>query len=99
MGTTKTTDYTQEQLRLAELAKALGHPARIAIVQYMMAHPGCISGHLTEVLPLAQSTISRHVEELKRAGIIQGTIQGPSMCYCIAPEALKPLQELLQAWH
>ena len=83
MGTTKTSLFTKEQNRLAELAKALGHPARIAILQHLVKVQGCICGDLVEVLPLSQSTISQHLKALKDAGIIKGEIEGVKTCYCI----------------
>lgn len=83
MGVTKTKDFNQEQNRMAELAKAFAHPARVAILQYLAAHQSCICGDLVEVLPLSQSTVSQHLKELKRIGIIQGSIEPPKVCYCI----------------
>ncbi|MDB5021490.1 MAG: transcriptional regulator [Pedobacter sp.] len=83
MGTTKTEIFTSEQNHLAMLLKALGHPARIAILQHMMAANSCICGDLVIELGLAQATISQHLKELKNAGLIKGTIEGVSVCYCI----------------
>lgn len=82
MGTTKKSAFTEEQNHLAEFAKAIGHPARIAILQQLF-NRACICGDLVEVLPLAQSTVSQHLKELKNAGIIKGEIDGPRTCYCI----------------
>ena len=86
MGVTKTEVFTEEQNQLAEYAKALAHPARIAILEYLLKHKSCITGDLVEELPLSQSTVSQHLKELKRVGIIQGTIEPPRVCYCIDEE-------------
>lgn len=95
MGLTKTEGYTQAQIELATVAKVLGHPARIAIVQHLLEINACIGNDLMEVLPLSQPTISRHLAELKKVGIIQGTIEGSSMNYCInAPRWLEIRQIL-----
>jgi DNA-binding transcriptional ArsR family regulator len=75
--------FSEEQNLLANLSKALSHPARIAIIEYLITHRTCVVGKLTEVLPLSQSTISQHLKELKSIGFIRGEIDGPSMCYCI----------------
>src|SRR3546814_500551 len=83
MGLTKSEIFTAEQNRLAGLLKALAHPARIAILQHLIKINTCICGDLVEELGLAQATISQHLKELKNAGLIQGTIEGVSVCYCI----------------
>jgi predicted transcriptional regulator len=93
MGITKTEIYTEEQNRLATALKALAHPARIAILQRMMAVNTCICGDLVGDLGLAQATISQHLKELKEAGIIQGTVEGTSICYCINPVIWRLLQD------
>lgn len=98
MGTTKTEIFTDEQNRLALLLKAVAHPARIAILQYIIAANACICGDLVEELGLAQATISQHLKELKNAGIIQGTIEGVKVCYCIEPKTWKLLQSQLGAF-
>ena len=95
MGTTKTEIYTEEQNTLAVQLKAIAHPARIAILQELIKANACICGGLVEELGLAQATISQHLKELKNAGLIQGTIEGVSVCYCIEPEAWKDLQNEL----
>lgn len=94
MGIVKTNGFNQKTLRLAELSKALGHPARMAIVQYMIANPSCICGDIVAELPLAQSTISKHLNELKTVGLIQGEISGSKLCYCINPEVWKEVSDL-----
>lgn len=86
MGLSKTTLFTDEQNELALMAKAFAHPARIAIIEYLLKANQCINGDLVEELGLAQATISQHLKELKGIGIIQGTVEGTSMCYCINPE-------------
>ena len=83
MGTSKTYHFNVEQNRMAILAKALAHPARIAIIQYLLNNKACIVGTLVDELPLSQSTISQHLKELKSSGLIKGEIEGPSICYCI----------------
>ena len=83
MGLTKTEGFTRSQLELALVAKALAHPARIAILQFLAAQKGCICGDIVKELPLSQSTVSQHLKELKNAGFIKGDVEGPSICYCI----------------
>ena len=83
MGLTKTEIFTDKQNKLATMMKALGHPARIAILQHLIKSQACICGDLVEELGLAQATISQHLKELKNVGIIKGTIEGASVCYCI----------------
>lgn len=87
MGLTKTEIFTEEQNHLATMLKALAHPARIAILQSIIKANSCICGDLVDELGLAQPTISQHLRELKNAGIIQGTIEGVKVCYCIEPKA------------
>jgi predicted transcriptional regulator len=95
MGLTKTEIFTNEQNKLAVQLKAIAHPARIAILQELMKANACICGDLVDELGLAQATISQHLKELKNAGLIQGTIEGVSVCYCIEPSAWKNLQKEL----
>lgn len=83
MGATKTDHFSDDQNAMAKMAKALGHPARIAIVEYLMAVDACICGDIVKELPLAQPTVSQHLKELKNAGIIKGSIEGNAICYCI----------------
>jgi ArsR family transcriptional regulator, arsenate/arsenite/antimonite-responsive transcriptional repressor len=83
MAFNKKEAFTQKEQDLAEFAKALAHPARIAILKVLAQHNECICGEIVEVLPLAQSTVSQHLKELKNAGLINGTISGPRSCYCI----------------
>lgn len=85
MGITKSDLFTAEQNDLAQVAKAFAHPARVAIVQYLLKANSCINSDLVQELGLAQATISQHLRELKDNGIIQGSIEGVSICYCINP--------------
>lgn len=92
MGLTRIDKYTPEQVHLAQLLKVLGHPARIAIVQSIIRTDSCVCGDLVTEIGLAQSTISQHLKELKHVGIIQGTIEGTSVCYCINKETWGQLE-------
>jgi predicted transcriptional regulator len=83
LGTTKTEIFNEQQNRLASVLKALAHPARIAILQYIVKQNSCICNDLVDELGLAQATISQHLKELKNIGIIKGNIEGTSICYCI----------------
>ncbi|MFT4791754.1 MAG: DNA-binding transcriptional ArsR family regulator [Arcticibacterium sp.] len=83
MGLTKTEIFTESQNKMALIAKTLGHPARIAILQELIKMNSCICGHLVLEIGLAQSTISQHLTALKQAGLIKGSISGTSVCYCI----------------
>ncbi|WP_374951397.1 ArsR/SmtB family transcription factor [Mucilaginibacter sp.] len=98
MGITKSEIFTEDQNRLALMLKALAHPARIAILQEIIKADTCICGDLVNELGLAQPTISQHLKELKNAGLIQGTIDGVSVCYCIEPHAWKLLQQNLNSF-
>lgn len=98
MGATKSGLFTKQQNDLANMAKALAHPARIAILQYLVKKNACVCGDLVEELGLAQATTSQHLKELKQAGIIQGTISGPSVCYCINPKVWKQYKEVLNGF-
>ncbi|QJD98577.1 winged helix-turn-helix transcriptional regulator (plasmid) [Mucilaginibacter robiniae] len=98
MGITKTEIFTEEQNRLAVMLKAIAHPARIAILEQIIKANACICGDLVEELGLAQATISQHLKELKNAGLIQGTIEGVSVCYCIEPKAWALLQNQLNGF-
>jgi ArsR family transcriptional regulator len=102
MGLTKTEGFTKNQVDLAALAKALGHPARIAIIQYLAESKTCVCGDIVDELPLSQSTVSQHLKELKNVGLIKGNIEGPSVCYCINEKvwakAKKNLNELFESF-
>lgn len=97
MGTTKTEMFTEQQNRLAFLLKAVAHPARVAILQHLLKAEACICGDLVEELGLAQATISQHLKELKSAGLIKGTIEGTSVCYCIDAKAWRRAKRALDA--
>ncbi|MBK8712479.1 MAG: winged helix-turn-helix transcriptional regulator [Niastella sp.] len=92
MGATKTEHYSQNQNAIASIAKALGHPARIAIMEFLAKVDTCICGDIVNELPLAQPTISQHLKELKNAGLIQGNIEGNAICYCINEKTMAKLQ-------
>ncbi|MCH8558017.1 MAG: metalloregulator ArsR/SmtB family transcription factor [Balneolia bacterium] len=81
--------------RSAEIAKALGHPARIAILKILAQRTNCFCGDITEILPLAQSTVSQHLKALKSAGLISGTVEGVKTCYCLNPDGVRELQTVL----
>lgn len=85
MGKSKTILFTAQQNRLAALAKAIGHPARIAILEFLSSQNSCVCRDIVDELPLSQSTVSQHLKALKEVGIIQGNIEGASVCYCIDP--------------
>lgn len=95
MGVTKTENFTAAQNELAVIAKAMGHPARIAILQHLLQVNSCICGEIVEEVKLAQPTISRHLKELKAVGIIKGTIEGTSVNYCIDADRWRQVQTLL----
>ena len=96
MGVSKTEHFTEKQNDLAKLAKALAHPARIAILDYLSSVDTCICGDIVKEVQLAQPTVSQHLKELKNAGLIKGSIEGNSVCYCIDEKALKNLSDYLQ---
>lgn len=95
MAITKADKFKTKQIRTAELAKAMGHPARIAILEILANRNSCICGDITDELPLAQSTVSQHLKALKQAGIIKGEIDGVRTCYCINEEAVVEMRDLL----
>ena len=92
MGATKTEYFTNKQNTIATITKALGHPARIAIMEYLLKVVACICGDIVNELPLAQPTVSQHLKELKNAGLIKGSIEGNAICYCIDEKAIDKLQ-------
>ncbi|WP_406684927.1 metalloregulator ArsR/SmtB family transcription factor [Seonamhaeicola sp. MEBiC1930] len=83
MGVTKSDKFSSQQNEIAQLAKVLGHPARVAIIEYLFKINACICGDLVNEIGLAQPTISQHLKELKNVGLIKGSIEGTSVCYCI----------------
>jgi ArsR family transcriptional regulator len=95
MPRTKTEAFKTTDVQLAEIAKALAHPARIAILRKLARRNECICGEIVEGLPLAQATVSQHLKALKEVGLIDGTIDGPRSCYCINRNTLNKVEELL----
>jgi len=97
MGTTKSNLFTLQQNRIASMAKALAHPARIAILEHLIEHGSCVCGDIVDELPLSQSTISQHLKAMKEAGIIRGDIDGTYRCYCVDEQCCASFkQELVQ---
>ena len=94
MGLTKSDLFTRQQNDIAAMAKAIAHPARIAILQHLLKKNACVTGLLVEELGLAQATTSQHLKELKSAGIVQGTVEGASICYCIDPKVWKRYKQV-----
>ncbi|WP_027377322.1 ArsR/SmtB family transcription factor [Kaistella palustris] len=92
MGITKSQHFTQEQNEMATLLKALAHPARLAIIEYLLSVDTCICNDIVAEIPLSQATISQHLKELKSARIIQGNVEGKAICYCINPETFKKME-------
>ena len=102
MGTTKSDEFSVKDNRVARYAKALSHPARIAILKLLIKKQACICGDIVDELPLSQSTVSQHLKELKEAGLIKGDIDGAKVCYCIDEEewqrAKQSLNELFSSY-
>lgn len=88
---------TEADEQLATLAKALGHPARVAILRRLAEEGECVCGEIVSALPLAQATVSQHLKVLKDAGLVQGEVDGPRVCYCINPDTVKRFQKLVSA--
>ena len=96
MGLAKTEQFTAEENKMASIAKALAHPARIAILKVLIQKKACICGDIVDELPLSQSTVSQHLKELKEAGLIKGDIEGAKVCYCIDGDNWTAAQSMLQ---
>ncbi len=96
MGITKTEGFSSTTLEMAGIVKALGHPARLAIMEYLAKSPSCICNDIIAELPLAQPTISRHLSELKKVGLIKGQVSGKNMCYCIDLDRWQGVLEYLR---
>lgn len=92
MGATKSHEFSVKENRVAKYAKALAHPARIAILKFLAKENSCMCGNIVEELPLSQSTVSQHLKELKDAGLIKGEIEGAKVCYCIDEKGWKEAQ-------
>ncbi len=88
MPVIKLDEFKTKEIRLARWAKALAHPARVAILRTLSRRSACVCGEIVEVLPLAQATVSQHLKELKEAGLVTGTVEGPSSCYCLNSETI-----------
>jgi len=95
MGLSKKEEFTAKQNRLSEIAKALAHPARVAIVEYLAKTNTCFCGDIVDVLPLSQSTVSQHLRELKNSRLIKGDIEGTKVCYCINEKGWAEAREIL----
>ncbi|REE25053.1 ArsR family transcriptional regulator [Winogradskyella pacifica] len=98
MGLTKTEIFTLEQNQISSIAKVFGHPARVAILQHLFKIDSCICGDLVDEIGLAQPTISQHLKELKKIGLIKGNITGTSICYCIDKENWSNMKTTLTAF-
>lgn len=95
MGATNTSSFSKRQNEIAEIMKAMAHPARVAIIDYLLKTDSCICGDIVNELPLAQPTVSQHLKELKNAGLIQGSVEGNAICYCINEKTFLKFQEFL----
>jgi len=94
MGLSKAEEFTVKDNKIARYARALSHPARVAILQVLLKNQTCICGDIVEVLPLSQSTVSQHLRELKDAGLIKGEIEGVKTCYCIDEKNWKQVKDV-----
>jgi DNA-binding transcriptional ArsR family regulator len=92
MGATKSFEFSVKENRLAKYAKALAHPARVAVLKILAGRQTCVCGDIVDELPLSQSTVSQHLKELKEAGLIKGEIDGAKVCYCIDEKEWKAAQ-------
>ena len=97
MGLTKAEEFTVRENKIAAFAKALAHPARVAIVEMLLKKNSCVCGDIVEELPLSQSTVSQHLKELKNAGLINGEIEGVNICYCINVKEWEQAKQYLGA--
>lgn len=95
MGTSKIVNYSEEELSVSMYAKALSHPARVAILSLLLKKQACVCGDIVGELPISQSTVSQHLKALKEAGLIKGDIEGVSVCYCINEEAWQKAKVVL----
>ncbi len=99
MGITKSDFFSEVENQQASILKALGHPARLAIVQHLLTVNSCICGDIVDVLPLSQPTISQHLKELKNVGLIKGSVEGNSVCYCLNTEKWQELAQFFGHFH
>lgn len=93
MPITKTDEFKTKEIRLSRWAKALAHPARVSILRTLAERNACVCGEIVEIMPLAQATVSQHLKELKEAGLIKGTVEGPSSCYCLNKDTIDELAD------
>ncbi|WP_418512860.1 ArsR/SmtB family transcription factor [Corallibacter sp.] len=98
MGLAKTEIFTDSQNEIATFSKVFGHPARVAILQYLFELNTCVCGDLVSEIGLAQPTISQHLKELKQLGLIKGTIEGTSVCYCIDTDNWAKMKRIMNAF-
>jgi DNA-binding transcriptional ArsR family regulator len=98
MGATRADEFTVKDNRIASYAKALAHPARVAILRILAKKQACMCGDIVEELPLSQSTVSQHLKELKTAGLIKGDIEGAKVCYCIDEKEWENAQKIMQSF-
>ena len=96
MGLSKTEDFTLRENKMARYAKALAHPARVAILRILLKQQACICGDIVDILPLSQSTVSQHLKELKEAGLVQGDVEGVTVCYCINEEGWNEAKKIFE---
>lgn len=93
MAFSKADLFKDEEIDLANLAKAISHPARLKILKILMSKNTCMCGEIVDILPLAQSTVSQHLKELKQAGLIMGEIEGPKICYCLNRDKIENIKK------
>jgi ArsR family transcriptional regulator, arsenate/arsenite/antimonite-responsive transcriptional repressor len=91
-------DLSNDEVRLAQMLKALGNPVRFRIMQYLATHQVCITGEIVEFTTLAQSTVSQHLKVLREAGLIEGEVEGPATCYCINTRSVQWLKSQVENW-
>ena len=98
MAKAKLENFKSDELLLADVAKAMSHPARIKILKILSRYNACFCGEIVEMLPLSQATVSQHLKELKRVGLIKGEIEGPKTCYCLNQELLEKITNQLTSF-
>jgi ArsR family transcriptional regulator len=98
MPLTRIEEFKAKDIRLSGLAKALAHPARVAILRTLAKRNACVCGEIVDVLPIAQATVSQHLKELRNAGLVDGTVEGSSSCYCLNSKAIDEMAEQLNAF-
>ncbi len=98
MGASKLSIHTHEQIKMAQFAKVFAHPARVAILQYIASQDSCICGDIVDKVGLAQATISQHLQVIKQAGLLKGSFEGKSICYCLDVDRFKQMQHLFNSY-